>query len=93
MRDNIIPTAFEYEGEVCTVMQHRLGNTYHVQLTGSLMGKLLQWHIANPDVNEYIPNGGTFCFAGVHIGQILHSTVRMQRVATPLHSSSRMPFR
>jgi len=94
MAGDAFPTPLEFEGKVCTVMDHRLGNTYHVQFTGDLMGKLLDWRIANPQVGTYIPESGTIVIPGVHIGQVLSSKVTVALVPRPLDvSMSRMPFR
>lgn len=92
MAADALPSPFEYEGNVCTVMNHRLGNTYHVQFTGELLGKLLEWRIDNPDVGTYIPESGTIVIPGVHIGQVLVSKVIMKQVPGPL-DGSRLPLR
>lgn len=78
---------FEYQGNIATVMHHRIGSTYQLQLTGELLSKILEWRIENPQIVSYEPSNTVVVLsADTQLGKVLNGNVIMKNL--PLYSPS-----
>lgn len=94
MQLDAVPTPFSFTGQICTVMQHRIADTYHIQFAGELMTAIFAWRMNNQMVKDYIPGDSTVVINDVGIGRIISGQVEieMEKVKGPLPNCSRMPF-
>lgn len=92
IENDAVPTPFAFSGNICTVMRHRIANSYHIQFSGELLSAIFAWRMKNPCISNYVPADETVVMFNVGVTHVLSGKVEMIKVYEPLSKTSRMPF-